>query len=275
MRPRQWIKNGFVLAPLIFSGQFLQPDAIMQACVAALLFCLGSSAAYILNDLHDVAHDRLHQEKSTSRPLAEGSVTPAQAKTLLAALYVILFVASWLLAPFVGLLIGGYLAINLAYTFVLKQQPVLDIFTIATGFVLRVYTGAVVLDVPLSSWMFITTLCLALYLAAMKRRQELLQNGAGARAALSRYSPALIDRYAKMSALAAQLSYSAFVITAKPQLGMTIPLVLFGLFRYWYVAEKLKGGESPAEALLGDWLLLLVAVLWIAACIWGLWPLPN
>lgn len=274
MRPKHWIKNSFVLAPLVFSGQFLQPTAITQAGLAALLFCVGSSAAYILNDLHDVAQDRLHREKSRSRPLAAGTVTPRHAKILLGFLYIILLVAGVLLAPAVGLLIGAYLTLNLAYTFVLKRQPVIDIFTIASGFVLRVYAGAVALDVPLSSWMFITTLCLALYLAAMKRRQEMRQNGTDARIVLSRYSPALIDRYAEMSAAAAQLSYSMFVITTKPQLVLTIPLVLFGLFRYWYVVEKLDGAESPTEALLSDWQLLLANALWIAACIWGLWPTP-
>lgn len=271
LRPKQWIKNGFVLAPLAFSGEFLQADAIHRALLAALLFCIASSATYIVNDLNDIERDRRHPKKSQSRPLAAGIVSIPAALTLLVALYALL-VWGWFLAPQVIAVIVGYLALNVAYTFVLKHQPVVDIFTIAIGFVLRVYAGAVALNVPLSGWMFVTTLCLALYLAAVKRRQELSQSGDEARLVLKRYSVALVDRYAEMSATGALVFYSMFVMSAKPQLVITVPLVLFGLFRYWFVVEELDGGESPTDALLADWQLLLTVVLWIAACGWALWP---
>jgi 4-hydroxybenzoate polyprenyltransferase len=166
----------------------------------------------------------------------------------------------------------GYLLLNVAYTFVLKHQPVADIFTIAIGFVLRVVAGAVALDVPESGWMLVTTLCLALYLAAVKRRQELKQNGTESRKVLESYSVALVDRYAEMSATCALVFYSMFVMSARPQLVITVPLVLFGLFRYWYVVEVLDSGESPTDALLADWQLLLTVVLWVLACGWTLWP---
>jgi 4-hydroxybenzoate polyprenyltransferase len=149
---------------------------------------------------------------------------------------------------------------------------VVYIFAIASGFVLRVYAGAVALDVPVSSWMFITTLCLALYLAAIKRRQELSQSGVEGRKVLERYSVALVDRYAEMSATGALLFYSIFVISAKPDLVVTIPLVLFGLFRYWFVVEALDRGESPTDALISDWQLLLTVLLWVVACGLALWP---
>lgn len=271
LRPKQWIKNGFVLAPLAFSGEFLQADAIHRALLAALLFCIASSATYIVNDLNDIERDRRHPKKSQSRPLAAGIVSIPAALTLLVALYALL-VWGWFLAPQVIAVIVGYLALNVAYTFVLKHQPVVDIFTIAIGFVLRVYAGAVALGVPLSGWMFVTTLCLALYLAAVKRRQELSQSGDEARLVLKRYSVALVDRYAEMSATGALVFYSMFVMSAKPQLVITVPLVLFGLFRYWFVVEELDGGESPTDALLADWQLLLTVVLWIVACGWALWP---
>jgi 4-hydroxybenzoate polyprenyltransferase len=174
--------------------------------------------------------------------------------------------------PKVVSVIAAYMALNIAYTFVLKHQPVVDIFTIAIGFVLRVYAGAVALVVPISSWMFVTTLCLALYLAAVKRRQELSQSGNQSRKVLKKYSITLVDRYAEMSATGALVFYSMFVMSAKPQLIITVPLVLFGLFRYWYVVEELDGGESPTDALIADWQLLLTVVLWILACIWALWP---
>ncbi|GHT95040.1 decaprenyl-phosphate phosphoribosyltransferase [Betaproteobacteria bacterium] len=257
----------------MFTGAFLNPELLCHALLASLLFCLASSASYIVNDIHDVEQDRQHPKKLKSRPLAAGIVSIPAALTLLVTLYAILAVG-WLFAPKVILVIVAYLLLNLAYTFVLKHQPVLDIFTIAIGFVLRVYAGAVALDVPLSPWMFITTLCLALYLAAIKRRQELSQGGAEARKVLEKYSVALTDRYAEMSATGALIFYSMFVMskTENPQLVMTLPLVLFGLFRYWYVVETLDGGESPTDALLTDWPLLLTTVLWVAVCGWALWP---
>lgn len=271
MRPKQWVKNGFVLAPLIFSGEFLNASAVSRALLAVLLFCLASSATYIVNDMHDIERDRRHPKKSKTRPLAMGIVSLPMALTLLVALYSVL-VGGWFMAPDVVQVIAAYIALNLAYTFVLKYQPVVDIFTIAVGFVLRVYAGAMALAIPVSGWMFVTTLCLALYLAAVKRRQELSQSGTEGRNVLEKYSVSLVDRYAEMSATGALVFYSMFVMSAKPQLVITVPLVLFGLFRYWYVVEELDGGESPTDALLADWQLLLTIVLWVGACGWALWP---
>ena len=274
MRPKQWVKNSFVLAPLVFTGEFLDANAIYHAVFAVLLFCVASSATYVVNDMHDIERDRRHPKKSRSRPLAAGTVTVPTAVILLAVLYAVL-VLGWFFAPRVVSVIAAYLVLNLAYTFVLKQQPVVDIFTIAIGFVLRVYAGAVALDVPVSSWMFVTTLSLALYLAAVKRRQELSQNGTEGRKVLEEYSVSLVDRYAQMSATSALLFYSMFVMSDKPELVITVPLVLFGLFRYWFVVETLDGGESPTDVLLADWQLLLTVALWVAACGWALWPVKS
>lgn len=274
IRPKQWVKNGFVLAPLVFSGNFLDVEAISRALLAVLLFCVASSVTYVINDMHDIEHDRLHPTKAKIRPLAAGIVSLPAALILLAGLYAML-IWGWFVAPKVVMVIAAYLVLNLAYTFVLKHQPVVDIFTIAIGFVLRVYAGAMALDVPVSSWMFITTLCLALYLAAVKRRQELSQSGTEGRKVLEKYSVALVDRYAEMSATGALLFYSMFVMSTKPELVITVPLVLFGLFRYWFVVEALDGGESPTDALLVDWQLLLTVLLWVAACSWALWPVQE
>lgn len=271
MRPRQWVKNVFVLAPLIFSGEFLHPESIKVSLLAFVLFCIASSATYIVNDLHDIERDRRHPTKSRTRPLAAGKVTIPAALALLGVLLTLL-VAAGLVMPRVMAVIAAYLALNLAYSFYLKHEPVIDIFTIAIGFVLRVYAGTMALALPLSSWMLVTTLCLALYLAAVKRKQELAQSGIDGREVLKKYSPVLVDRYAEMSATGALLFYGLFVMSAKPRLVITVPLVLFGLFRYWYVVEELDGGESPTDALLNDWQLLLTVVLWIAACGWALWP---
>lgn len=272
MRPKQWVKNGFVLAPLIFSGSFLEADLVGRALLAAFLFCLASSAVYILNDINDIDLDRLHPKKSKKRPLAAGVVSIPLALLLMAIIYSVLAL-SWFFESKVITVITLYLVLNIAYSFLLKHQPVFDIFTIAFGFVLRVYAGAMALDVPVSSWMFITTLCLSLYLAAVKRRQELSQSGAEGRKVLEKYTVSLVDRYAEMSATGALLFYSMFVMSSNPNLIVTIPLVIFGLFRYWYVVEIQEGGESPTDALLKDWQLLLTVLLWVCACVWALWPL--
>lgn len=271
MRPKQWVKNGFVLAPLLFSGEFLEGGAVSRALLAVLLFCVASSATYIVNDIHDIEDDRRHARKSKTRPLAAGIVSIPAALILLAGLYAVL-IWGWFAAPKVVTVIAAYLVLNLAYTLALKKMPVVDIFTIAIGFVLRVYAGAMALELPVSSWMFITTLCLALYLAAIKRRQELTQRGADSRKVLKEYSVSLVDRYAEIAATGALLFYSMYVMSTMPELVITIPLVLFGLFRYWFVVEALDGGESPTDALLADWQLSLTVVLWIAACGWVMWP---
>lgn len=271
MRPKQWVKNGFVLAPLMFSGEFMDLEAVSRAMFAMFLFCVASSAVYIINDIHDIENDRRHPRKSKTRPLAASIISIPAALTLLAVLYTVL-VLSWFIAPKVMLVIIAYSVLNLAYTFKLKYLPVIDIFVIAIGFVLRVYAGAMAVGAPVSSWMFITTLCLALYLASVKRQQELKQSGSEGRKTLEKYTVALVDRYAEMSATGALLFYSMFVMSARPELVITIPLVLFGLFRYWFVVEALEGGESPTDALFADWPLLLTVILWVSACIWSLWP---
>ncbi len=270
-RPKQWVKNGFVLAPLIFTGSFLDEQAISRALIALFLFCVGSSAAYIVNDLKDIERDRQHPKKSQTRPLASKQVTPNQAFLLLIALYGLL-VFGWFVEPKVIYVILGYVTLNLMYSFYLKHQPVLDIFTISIGFVTRVWAGALALNVPVSGWMFVTTLCLALYLAAVKRGQELSLSSTEGREVLKKYTKPLIDRYAEMSATCALIFYSMFVMSSRPELVITVPIVLFGLFRYWYVVDALDAGESPTDALLSDLPLFVTVALWIAMCVWALWP---
>jgi 4-hydroxybenzoate polyprenyltransferase len=272
MRPRQWIKNTFVLAPLVFAREFTDPGAVANALIAFLLFCVAASASYILNDIHDVERDRSHPVKRHSRPLAAGTVSNRSAVALLIACYCVLLAAGWGWSVGTMTAIFAYLALNVAYTYWLKHQPVLDLFSIAIGFVLRAYAGALALAVPLSSWMAITTLCLALYLAAIKRRQEMASNGAESREVLRMYSTALIDRYAEMSATGALIFYSLFVISANAKLVATIPIVIFGLYRYWYVVERLGGGESPTDAVLSDLPLAIAIVIWVGVCVVALLP---
>ncbi len=270
LRCRQWIKNGFVLAPLVFARDFMRASSVEHAVFAFVLFCIASSATYIVNDIHDVERDRRHPVKN-KRALASGAVSRRSALMLLGFLYGLL-VAGAIIMPAVVLPILAYLLLNVAYTYGLKDQPVLDIFSISAGFVLRVYAGAAAIGAPLSSWMAITTLCLALFLASIKRRQELRENGAEARDVLSVYSVALVDHFAEMSAVGALLFYSLFVMSTNTGLVPTIPFVIFGLFRYWYVVEAKKEGESPTDVLLTDWPLGVCITIWSGICVVSLLP---
>ncbi|WP_419901241.1 decaprenyl-phosphate phosphoribosyltransferase [Kiloniella sp.] len=267
MRPKQWIKNGFVLAPLIFTGLFSDPEAISRTLLIAFLFCIASSAVYVVNDIRDIDNDRKHPKKSQTRPLASGALSISQAIILLLILYGVL-VAGYFALPNATLVLLTYILLNFAYTFYLKFQPVLDIFTIAAGFVLRVFAGATALDVPVSAWMFVTTLCLALFLAAIKRRQELQDSGKAGREVLKSYSVPLVNRFAEMAATGALVFYSLFVVTTRPELAITIPIVLFGIYRYWYIVEMLDGGESPTDALFSDPQLMITIAVWVGVSGW-------
>lgn len=271
VRLKQWVKNSFVFSPLIFAGEFLHLDSIYSTLLAAFLFCLAASAVYIVNDLKDIQKDRIHPEKSKKRPLASGQVSPQSAIILLILLYVVL-ISFWDIVPNVIYVIFIYLVLNWAYTFKLKHEPVIEIFIVAFGFVLRVYAGAIALTVPVSQWMFITTLSISLYLASIKRRQELLQSGLQSRGVLAYYSVTLIDRFAEMSAVTAVVFYSLYVMEVQPKLVVTVPMVIFGLFRYWYIVETLNGGESPTDVIIQDKQILLTVLLWVGCCIWVLLP---
>jgi 4-hydroxybenzoate polyprenyltransferase len=271
LRPRHWVKNGFVLAPLIFSGSFVHAGAVAQALLVALLFCVAASAAYVFNDLMDAEADRLHPAKVRSRPLASGQVTPGRARALLGVLWAMLL-PGFLLAPRATGVIGLYVLLNVAYSLKLKNVPVVDLFTLATGFALRVLAGAVAIAVPLSAWTLITTLCLALYLAAVKRRDELALAGNAGRRVLHSYTVSLLDRYAERAALGAMVFYCLFVVTVRPVLVATVPLVLFGLFRYSFIVDRASGGESPTDSVLRDTPLLVTVLAWAGLCAFLLWP---
>ncbi len=271
LRPKQWIKNGFVFMPLIFSGQFLEIHQAILVSFAFIACCLISSSAYIINDLHDIKQDKLHPIKSATRPLALGIISTKHALNLLIPIYVTLLTIC-IQHPLLFLPIGAYALLNLIYTYSLKREPVIDIFIISLGFVLRIYAGAMIIHIEVSAWMAITTLSLALYLGAIKRKQEFIHYQTLSRPSLEKYTLPLIDKYAQISAICAIMFYSLFVMTAKPQLTLTIPIVLFGIFRYWYIVECLDQGESPTDVLFEDWQLAATVLTWIAICAWMLWP---
>jgi 4-hydroxybenzoate polyprenyltransferase len=269
LRPKQWVKNAFVLAPLLFSGSFTSPVAVRDALLATVLFCIAASAGYVFNDIRDVEADSRHPIKATRRPLAAGEVTVPQARIVLLVL-LLLVLASFAWNPPTAAVAGCYVLLNVAYSVRLKRIPVVDIFVLAAGFVLRVYAGAAAINVPVSSWTLITTLSLALYLAVIKRRDELATAGATARSVLQFYTLPLLDRYAETAALSAIVFYGLFVVTVRPRLNVTMPFVLFGLFRYWYLVESGGKGESPTDVVWSDPLLILTVLGWGAVCAWRL-----
>jgi decaprenyl-phosphate phosphoribosyltransferase len=265
LRPKHWIKNLFVLAPLIFSGLFTRPEARLDALFGTLLFCVAASMVYIINDLADLKVDALHPVKRLERPLASGAVSVTTARLVLLGLGALLLAGSRVSISLVAVLIV-YIVLNLLYSAWFKRVPVVDIFCVAAGFVLRVYAGAVVIDVPLSSWMLVTTLAIALYLAAIKRRDELEVQGDAARAVLGQYTVPLLDRFALMASVCAMVFYCMFVVTTRPVLAFTIPFVLFGIFRYWFLVDRKGRGESPTDALWSDLPLAITVVLWGILC---------
>lgn len=271
LRPQQWVKNSFVFAPLLFSGEFIDAGSLAWALFAFFVFCMASSAGYVVNDLRDADDDRLHPTKSLMRPLASGELSGSTALSILGALAATLLASSFVY-PALFFAALTYIALTLSYSFFLKRQPVVDILAIAMGFVIRVYAGAVAIQVPLSDWMFVTTLSLALFLAAIKRRQELKSSGNRARPVLALYSEALIDRFAEMAGTGALVFYSLFVVTNAPGLVLTVPIVLFALFHYWYIVAVKDGGESPTDALLSDWQMIAAVLAWTGLCAWHLWP---
>lgn len=271
LRPKQWVKNFFIFAPLIFVGRFSNVDDVFLSIQTFTYFCIGASCCYIFNDLIDLDYDKTHPIKSKSRPIASGRLTKNEAIGLLALLLAMLIALFWVNREVLSV-IYAYILLNIAYSFVLKNLVIIDIFTIAIGFVLRVYAGAVALSVPVSSWMFVTVLCLALYLAAEKRRQELINSGKSGRKVLSEYSAPLIERISLVSAVGALFFYSLFVLTVRPELVYTVPVVLYGFYRYWYIVDARGVGESPTEALLSDIHLIMTVVVWVGICVWALKP---
>jgi 4-hydroxybenzoate polyprenyltransferase len=241
----------------------------LSAVAAAIFFGVASSATYIINDLRDLESDKRHPIKSKTRPLATGEVEIRGAIVLLAMHYAVLGFFGFNM-PNVFVIVVLYLVLNLVYTFLLKHQPVFDVFSIALGFVLRVYAGGIAIGSGVSQWMFIVTLCLALYLASIKRRQELIRSGDSARAVLGKYTVNVLTRYAELSATCTIVFYSLFIALVKPQLVVTIPLMLFGLYRYWFYIEAYDAGESPTDALLKDRVLQVTLLLWIGLTVWSL-----
>jgi 4-hydroxybenzoate polyprenyltransferase len=271
IRPGEWTKNLFVFAGLIFGRKLTDPDAVALSVTVFLIFCALSGVVYLVNDVADRERDRQHPRKAT-RPIASGALAPSTALTAAAVLASGALVAAWAVQPSLGLVATAYVVLLGFYSFQLKHVVILDVLAIAIGFVLRVAAGAVAIDVPMSQWLFVCTILLALFLGLSKRRHELvlLADGAvGHRRILQEYSPYLLDQMIGVvtaSTLMAYVFYATSEETAQrfgtSLLGLTIPFPLYGIFRYLYLVHQREGGGSPAEALLTDRPLLICVALW-------------
>ncbi|PZR98054.1 MAG: decaprenyl-phosphate phosphoribosyltransferase [Chloroflexi bacterium] len=268
-RPRQWIKNGFVFAALIFSGKLSSPRALLQAFAAFVLFSLLSSAIYLLNDVADREADRQHPLKA-SRPIASGRLGPRFAVFVAGGLLIIALSASVWLDPRFALVAGGYVLLMGAYTWQLKHLVLIDVFVIAGGFVLRAAGGAAAIGVSISPWLYLCTILLSLFLGFGKRRHELmlLEDAAGGhRRNLEEYTAPLLDDLINIVAGATIMAYSlyTFFAAAVPHnhaMMVTIPFVLYGVFRYLLLVHRADVGGSPEEAVWRDPMLLADLILW-------------
>lgn len=272
LRPHQWAKNAIVLAPLVFSASFLQPDLVARSAVGMALFSLAASAGYVFNDLRDREDDRLHPVKRHTRPIAAGEVSVPQAWGVLAILVALLLGVGLWVSPAALTVILGYVAITGLYSAWLKAYPVVDLFAVALGFLLRVLAGAVIIDVALSAWMGITTLCLALYLVTIKRLAELREHGDDSRGVLEDYDPQLLEGYALIAGASTVVFYGIYAASNQPLLALTVPLVLFGLFRYSYLVRGDEAGTTPLRAALSDPAMLATVGLWGLMDLLLLWP---
>lgn len=276
LRPEQWTKNLIVFAGLIFGRELFHPEAVLRACGAFGAFCALSSAGYMLNDVADRAADRRHPLKSR-RPIASGALSVRLAVGTALVIGLLGLGGAYALRPAFGLVATAYVVLLGLYSTVLKHVVILDALTIAGGFVLRAVGGAVVIPVPISAWLLVCTILLALFLALSKRRHELVLlagEAAGHRPILDEYNPYLLDQMISVVTASTLTAYAFYTMspetTAKfgtDLLSLTVPFPLYGIFRYLYLVHRKERGGSPAEILITDRPLLTCIALWIAAVI--------
>ena len=260
MRPRQWPKNAFVFVALLFDRKFFDPASVLPTVVAFVWLCLMSGAVYLMNDLADIESDRRHPTKR-HRPLPSGRLNPRVAGVAAVVLATISLVAGYFLSRELAVILLLYLLSQIAYTFRLKHVVLIDVLTIAAGFVLRIAAGVAVIDVErFSPWLYIFGGFLALFMALGKRRHELVLLGGEAanhRAILDDYNLDLIDRLQGVVTTSAVVSYSLYTFLAEGlpdnhAMMLTIPFVLYGIFRYLYLIHIRNEGGAPEEILLRD-----------------------
>jgi HAD superfamily hydrolase (TIGR01490 family) len=277
MRPHQWAKNAFVFVGVLFGHAWSIPELLLAAVLAAGAFSMVSSAIYILNDYADRERDRLHPTKRM-RPLASGRVTPAKALVLSGALALLGGALALKAGVLVLLIVAGYAALNVLYSFGLKNQVILDVFIIAAGFLLRILAGTAGIGIEPSKWLLVCSLFLTLFLGFTKRRSELQDGGQQHvihRKALLHYSPALLDNMMAITATAAIMSYSLYTMSAETaamhgteNLIYTIPFVAYGMFRYLFLLHAKHAGTDTSRDIVRDPQLVVTVLGWAGATVW-------
>ena len=271
-RPMQWIKNGIVLAPLIFSLNLFDWVALGRSCVMFVVFCFMSSGVYLLNDIKDCKQDRLHPDKR-HRPIAAGQISMSSATAVMVFLWFIGLAGAIALGFQAFLILLAYGLINVLYSYLLKHQVVLDVFALSSGFVLRVAGGAIAINVAMSHWLLLCTLLLALFLGFVKRRQELVLLGEQAsqhRKVLSEYDIGFLDMMIAVVTACTVMSYALYTVSeATVQrfntqgLLLTLPFVIFGIFRCLYLVYHQQKGGDPTQALLTDSQMVINLACWL------------
>jgi len=283
LRPHQWLKNLVVLAALVFSKHLFDADALARAAFALAVFCALAGTVYLVNDLTDLERDRLHPAKRM-RPLASGGLAPNEARASAALLFVLALAASWLLGPGFLLCAVSYLALGLVYSLGLKHVVILDVLAVALGFVLRAVAGAFAIGVHFSPWLLVCTILLALFLALAKRRHELvsLEDAASHRQILAEYSPYLLDQMIAVVTASCLTAYAFYTLAPETvekyrteRLALTIPFVIYGIFRYLYLVHRRDQGGSPGDVLLADRPLLAAVALWAATMVLIVYTAPG
>ncbi|MBI3399922.1 MAG: decaprenyl-phosphate phosphoribosyltransferase [Acidobacteria bacterium] len=282
LRPGQWTKNLLVFAGLLFGRRLFDTGAVLDACAAFAIFCALSGVAYLVNDIADREGDRGHPSKA-SRPIASGALSVPAAVTAAAVLGGGALAGALALSRELAVVAAAYLTLQLLYSGLLKHLVILDVLTIAVGFVLRAAAGAVAVHVEISHWLLVCTILLALFIALAKRRHEIVllaDGGSGHRPILGEYSAHLLDQMIGVVSASTLIAYIFYTISPETQakfgtvwLGLTIPFPLYGIFRYLYLVHRRDGGGSPADLLLNDHPLLACVALWalaVAAIIY--WP---
>ncbi len=275
MRPKQWSKNVFIFTALVFDEKLFTPAPLLRTIAAFVLFCLTSSAVYLINDVADIEKDRQHPTKRL-RPLPAGQLKPSVAIAAGALIPLITLPLSFLLDLKFGLIILTYLLTMIAYSFALKNIIILDVLTVAAGFVLRVAAGAIVVDVErFSPWLYICATLVALFIGFSRRRHELVllpENAKTHRASLNEYNLPLLDEMISVVTSATVIAYSLYTFSA-PNLPanhammLTIPFVLYGVFRYLYLIHVKNKGGTPEEIFLSDLPMIIALGLWALAVI--------
>jgi 4-hydroxybenzoate polyprenyltransferase len=269
MRPKQWAKNLFIFAGLIFGKKLFHPSLLVRNVLALVLFCLISSTIYLINDLADIEKDRQHPTKRR-RPLPSGRLQPRTAMIAAALFSAISIPPAFLLNLQFGLVAAIYLATMIAYSLLLKNLVIVDVLVVSAGYVLRVAAGVIVTGVPFSPWLYVCTTLLALFISFSRRRHELLILAATAeehRATLNEYTPRLLDEMISVVTSTTVIAYSLYTFSApnappNHSMMLTVPFVLYGIFRYLYLIHVRNEGGTPEELVFKDKPLLVDIALW-------------